>query len=54
MITKNDKNEGQVTKNISYILQFIDTNTMIINVKFEELNINIFSGFLNTETLKII
>ena len=32
----------------------LNTDTMIKNVKFVELNINIATGFLNTQTLKMI
>ena len=65
--TRNDKNGEEVTKNISYILQFVDsarfmasielnvnTDTMIKNVKFVELYISIATVFLNAQTLKMI
>ena len=32
----------------------VTTDTMIKNVKFAELNINIVTSFLNTKTLKVI
>ena len=56
-----NKNGEQVTKNISYILQFIDSarfmtssDTMIKNVKHVELNISIVTVFWNTQILKMI
>ena len=64
---RNDKNGEEVTKNISYILKFVDsarfmasvelhvnTDTMIKNVKFVELYISIATVFLNAQTLKLI
>ena len=43
---------------IIFLKEFIklnlNTDTMIKNVKFVELNINIATGFLNTQTLKMI
>ena len=79
-VTIIDKNGEEITKNISYRLQFIDSAGYVArslsnfvnnlserihqikfkyrhddkNVKFVELNINIATGFLNTQTLKMI
>ena len=61
-VTRIDKNGGEITKNISYILQSIDsarliarslnTETITKNAKFAELNISIATVFMNTQTLK--
>ena len=59
-VTRLNKNGEQITKNISYILQFIDrakfmasslnTDIMVKNVKLGELNISIATVFLNIQT----
>ena len=48
-----DKNGKEITKNISYRLQFINS-ARFIKIKLGELNINIATVFLNTQTLKMI
>ena len=68
-VTRIDKDGEEITKNISYILQFIDSaifmasslsnyhvnsDIMIKNVKHVELNISIATVFLNIQTLKLI
>ena len=79
-VTRIDKNGEEITKNISYKLQFndrsrfmasslsilsiiflkefiklnVNTDTMIKHVKLAELNVNIKTAFLNTQTLKMI
>ena len=39
---------------IEFIKLNVNTDTMIRNVKLAELNINIATAFLNTQTLKMI
>ena len=46
-VTRIDKNGDQITKNIPYILQFID-------MKLAETNLSIATVFLNIQTLRMI